>query len=107
MGFVVVFETRVDVSSTFLFKSPTTRPPGAAGDGNIHGLSCMSLLLESSMNSHLEVFSCTLVICYNNDRVNLLNTWFAPVLGSVTGTISAQSVFITLASQKTKLPSYY
>lgn len=32
-------------------------------DGNIQILSCMSLLLRPSICAHLEVFSCTLVIC--------------------------------------------
>lgn len=30
VGFVVVFETRVDVGSALPFKSPTGMPPGAA-----------------------------------------------------------------------------
>lgn len=36
------------------------------------------------MCTHLEVFSCTLAICWNHDRDNPPSTWFASVLGSVT-----------------------
>lgn len=68
VGFVVVFETRVNVG----FPpppppSPSSRHPRCPleqlRDGNIQGLTCMPLLLQPCMCAHLEVFSCALVIC--------------------------------------------
>lgn len=71
VGFVVVFETRVNVGrphpNPHPPPSPSSRHPRCPleqlRDGNIQGLTCMPLLLQPCMCAHLEVFSCTLVIC--------------------------------------------
>lgn len=62
VGFVVVFETRVDVGSALPLQIPNRDAPRSSS-GVETFRSVMSLLLQPSLCTHLEVFSCTLVIC--------------------------------------------